>query len=229
MKRLAVPFTVSLLTFALGVCSANVIFRTDSPAFTLPADSVAAITQETEPEIDDDWEEYFGTPLVWTFLMSDEEYGHLAVVRSAAESANGKVKAKLKLNCPSQNGSIEVLVGDMEQTGFNLKNYSLKSEQPVLKTNKVEVRALTGERELSYTTRADAFVRYSNLKPTVVFFELNRTRGLERTIAEGGTEVEFTIYDLETNDRKLVVTFPEIEVSNDMVKELNGCRASKKR
>jgi hypothetical protein len=229
MRRLAVPFTLSFLTFALGVLSVHLGNRIASLPIHVKADiaGTSEASSKRQPSRQE-WEAYFGTPLIWEFLSNDE-YGRLAVVRSDADSLNGKVKAKLRFACPSQRGSIQILVGDMEQTGFDLGGYSLKSNLPVLKRNKVEVTAISEGRKLSFRTKAVGRIGYENLKPTVVFFELIERHGLERMIAKGGTEVTFTIHDLIENDRRIIVTFPEIEVSSEMVKDLNGCRAARKR
>jgi hypothetical protein len=174
-------------------------------------------------DLPDEWEDYFGTPLVWTFLLNGK-YGTLAVVRATAETPYGNVRAKLRLSCPAGVGSIQVLVGDMEATGFDLDNYSVKSDRPVERKNVVEVRATSPNGRVSFITKAAGNTAYEDLYPTIMFFELTKTRRLQRMIAKGSTAVTFVIHDLDDYQRTISVSFPAIDPSDPMVKDLNGCR-----
>jgi hypothetical protein len=172
----------------------------------------------------DNWEEYFGTLLVWKFLLNDERYGKIAVVRATGETSYQRVRTKLKLDCPGREAAITVLAGDMEKTGFNLGGYSVNSGLPVTNKNLVEVLAVSPQGELSFKTKANGAIGYEGLYPTVIFFELTNTRKLERLIARGSTEVTFVIHDLEDPLKTIKVTFPAIDPSSGMAKSLNGCR-----
>jgi hypothetical protein len=193
-----------------------------------PVIADSSLNVENPEGLTDDWDSYFGTPRVWKFLLNDEYYGRLAVVRAEAETANGKVKSMLRLDCPGKGtypgASIAIIVGDMEKSGFNLGNYSVSSSPPVLKKNQVEVRAVSPKGELSFKTKADGNIGYDNQYPTIIFFRLIKTKKLERLIAKGSTEVTFVIHDLEDYKKTIKVTFPEINSSSEMSKDLNGCR-----
>jgi hypothetical protein len=233
-RRLTPYLVVSLLTFALGVLAAFLLVghRIYSTPYSVTGGNV--ITPFSEAEVAErerkKWEDYFGAPLVWTLLVNDEKQGQIAVVRADADAPNGKVRAKLKLNCPSTHGSIEILAGDTERTGLDLKGYNGGSYLPEPQKNIVEVRTISEGREISFRTKARGNIRYENpLAGPILSFELTETHGLERMIARGGTEVTFIIHDVRKNDNKLSVTFPEIDSASQMAEDLNGCRASKKR
>ena len=226
MRKLPVRYFIAICTFVIGVSVVAVWhqYQTPKEVQLTPADYRPLPTPYIQENPSDEWEEYFGKPLVWKFLLNDEYYGKLAVVRAAGETPNGIVRAKLRLDCPEQDGAIIIIVGDMEKTGFNLGDYSVKSDLPVIKKNIVEVWAVSPKGELSFKTRAEGNIGYENLYPTVVFFELTKTKKLERLIAKGSTEVTFVIHDLEDHQKTIRITFPAIDPSSEMAKSLNGCR-----
>jgi len=162
--------------------------------------------------------------LVWKFLLNDEAYGKIAVVRATGETPNGKVRAKLKLDCPGRDGAITIIAGDMESSGFDLGNYSVNSGSPVTRKNLVEIRGISPKGGLSFKTKANGHIGYENLFPTVMFFELAKTKKLEHLIAKGSTKVTFVIHDLDDYQRTITVTFPAIDSSSEMAKDLKGCR-----
>ena len=226
MCKFPVRYFVAIVTFVIGVFVASVWYQsqTSQNVQVTSADFPLESTPQIQENSYDEWETYFGTPLVWKFLLNDDDYGKIAVVRATGKTSNGNVRAILKLDCPGRDSATTVLVGDMESSGFNLDNYSVNSGSPVAKMNLVEIRAVSPKDEVSFKTKADGHIGYENLHPTVIFFELAKTKKLERLIAKGSTEVTFVIHDLEDYQRTITVTFPAIDSSSQMVKELKGCR-----
>jgi hypothetical protein len=226
MCKFKVHLIAVLLTFGIGVSAVSVWYQYQTPQEiqVTSIDVYAEPTPHIQKNLSNNWEEYFGTPLVWKFLLNDEEYGKLAVVRAPAITLNGTVKAKLRLDCPSTVGSIQILVGDMEETGFNLANYSVSSELPIIKKNIVEVRAVSPKGKMSFKTKANGNIGYPTLYPTVIFFELIKTKRLEHLIAKGSTEVTFVVHDIEDYKKTITVTFPAIDSSSQMAKDFKGCR-----
>ncbi len=226
MCKFKVRLIAVLLTFGIGISAVPVWYQYQTPKEVqhTPVEVYVEPTPHIQRNLSDNFEEYFGTPLVWKFLLNDEEDGRLAVVRASAETPNGEVRAMLRLDCPSTAGSIQILVGDMEETGFNLANYSVSSELPIIKKNLVEIRAVSPKGKMSFKTKANGTIGYPNLYPTVIFFELIRTKRLEQLIAKGSTEVTFVIHDIEDYKKTITVTFPAIDSSSQMAKDFKGCR-----
>jgi len=226
MCKFSVRYFIAILTFIIGVFVVSVWHQrqTLQEAKSTSADSRPEPMPQLQEYTSDSWETYFGEPLVWKFLLNDGDNGKLAVVRATGETPNGQVRAKLKLDCPGRDSATTILVGDMESSGFNLGNYSVKSDSPVSKKNLVEIRAVSSKGALSFKTKAEGHIGYPTLYPTVLFFELSKARKLERLIAKGSTEVTFVIHDIEDYQKTITVTFPAIESSSQMAKDLKGCR-----
>jgi len=226
MCKFPVRYFIAILTFVIGVSAVSVWnqYRISQEVQFTPVDSRSEPTPLIQENISDNWETYFGEPLIWRFLLNDEDYGKIAVVRATGETPNAKVRAMLKLDCPGRNSAITIIVGDMDNAGFNLADYSVKSDSPVIKKNLVEIRAVSPKGELSFKTRAKGNIGYPTLYPTVLFFELTKTKKLEHLIAKGSTEVTFVIRDLEDNQKTITITFPAIDSSSQMAKDLKGCR-----
>jgi hypothetical protein len=226
MCKFPIRYFIALLTFIIGVSAVSVWHQsqTTQEVQFAPANVRQELTPHIQKNLSDSWETYFGEPLVWKFLLNDDYYGKIAVVRATGETSNGQVRAKLKLDCPGRDSALTIIVGDMEKSGFNLGNYSVKSDSPVAKKNLVEVRAVSPKGELSFKTKAEGRIGYENLYPTVLFFELTKTKKLERLIAKGSAEVAFVIHDLEDYQKTIRVTFPAIDSSSQMAKDLKGCR-----
>jgi hypothetical protein len=226
MCKFPVRYLVAIVTFVIGVFVVSVWHQSQTPqnVQVTPVDFRLEPTPLIQENSYDEWETYFGTPLVWKFLLNDGDNGKIAVVRATGKTSNGNVRTKLKLDCPGRDSATTVLVGDMESSGFNLGSYSLNSGSPVAKKNLVEIRAISPKGKLSFKTKADGHIGYENLHPTVIFFELAKTKKLERLIAKGSTEVTFVIHDLEDYQKTITVTFPAIDSSSQMVRDLKGCR-----
>src|SRR5258708_7894697 len=212
MSQFPVRYFIAILTFVMGVSAVSPRhqYQVSQEVRSTPPESRLEPTLQIQENLPDEWEEYFGTPFVWRFLLNDEKYGQIAVVRATGETPSGKVRAELKLACPGSDGPITLIVGDMESSGFNLGNYSIASNLPVLKKNLVAIRAVSPRSELSFNTRANGNIGYDELYPTVIFFELTKTRKLERLIANGSIEVTFVIHDLGSYHKTIKITFPAI-------------------
>ncbi len=226
MCKFPVRYFIAVLTFVIGLFAVSVWHQrqTSQEVEPRPIDFSSEPMSQRQENLSDGWEAYFGEPLVWRFLLNDDDYGKIAVVRAAGKTSNEQVRAMLKLDCPGRDSATTIIVGDMEKSGFNLGNYSVNSDSPVTKKNLVEIRAISPKGELSFKTKAEGHIGYENLKPTVLFFELTKTKKLERLIAKGSAEVTFFIHDLEDYQKTITVTFPAIDSSSQMAKDLKGCR-----
>jgi hypothetical protein len=112
----------------------------------------------------------------------------------------------------------------MENSGFDLGNYSVNSGSPAAKENLVEIQTHSPKGDLLFKTIANSHIGYENLKPTVIFFELPKSLRLERIIAKGSTQATFVIHDVYDIGTTVTVTFPAIGLSSPMIKDLKGCR-----
>jgi hypothetical protein len=55
---------------------------------------------QIQKDLPDSWETYFGEPLVWTFLLNDDHYGRIAVVRTTGKLQKGPSEQNLNLIVP---------------------------------------------------------------------------------------------------------------------------------